>query len=428
MGRLPRPLQSAAGTTFEDVQAAVAWLNVERTNLIAAITDSAELGPRSMAWRLADGLRGYFWQGRYTTEWLVTGQAGLRAAEAERNAAGQASAHLSLATAYYRLGRYAVATEHWAATLRLARDADWPTGEASALSGLGLGCRELGRLTEAVGYYHESVALARSEHNQATESRLLTQLGYVCYQAGKLGDAKRYFAQAMAIDTHIGNRANLSQPLTGLGLVAAQLGLLDEALHHHTEALNISRELGDRGEELGALANLADSMFALGRRTEALELARMSLQMAHELTDPRIEAEIRNIIGVILRGGGDLDAALAEHRQALDLSERPGCLPGKIEAMLGIAETLCAMGDPQAARRYAEHSLALVDQSEYGLYVGQAHTVLARMCVATGDAEAARTHLLKALDSHRRTGNRSGETAAHALLDQIRASQGSDAV
>jgi DNA-binding SARP family transcriptional activator len=428
MGRLPRPPEGAPGQTFEDGRAAVAWLDAERTNLTAAITDSAEHGPRPMAWRLADGLRGYFWQGRYTTEWLVTGQDGLRAAEAERNAAGQAAAHLSLATAYYRLGRYVEATEHWSATLRLARDAGWPTGEASALSGLGLGCRELGRLTEAAGYYRESVALARREHNQATESRLLTQLGFTSYEAGKLGDAKQYFTQAMAIGTQIGNRANLTQAHVGLGLVAAKLGLLDEALHHHSEAVSLCREFGDHGEEFGALANVADAMFALGRRTEALEAARTSLRIARELDDQRVEAEVRNIIGAILRAGGDANAALAEHRLALELSDHPGRLPGKIEAVLGIADTLCATGDVRAARRYAEKGVALVDQSEYGLYEGQAHTVLARACLASGDGAAAQMHVFKALDCDRRTGNRADEIAALALLDQIRTSQRSNAV
>jgi len=419
MGRLPRAPGNAAGTTFDDEPAALAWLDAERANLTAAIAESAERGPRSMAWRLADGLRGYFWQGRYSTEWLVTGQDGLRAAEAERDPAGQAAAHLSLATAYYRLGQYADATEHWSATLRLARDAGWPTGESSALSGLGLGCRELGRLTDAAGYYRESVALARREHNQTTESRLLTQLGFTSYEAGKLDDAKQYFARAMAIGTEVGNRAMLTQPQVGLGLVAARLGLLDEALLHHTEALNLCRELGDHGEEFGALANVADATLALGRRAEALELAQTSLRMALELDDPRVEAEVRNIIGAILRDAGDLTAALAEHRLALDLSEHPGRLPGKIEALLGIAETLCAMGDARAARRHAENGLALVEQSEYRLYEGQAHTTLAKVCLATDDTVTARTHALAALESDRRTGNRGDEMAALALLDQI---------
>jgi len=72
MLRLPLPAMEPAPTVeFGAPAEAVAWLDTELANLIAAVQHAAEHGPHRTAWLLADSLRGYFWLRRSTVDWLA---------------------------------------------------------------------------------------------------------------------------------------------------------------------------------------------------------------------------------------------------------------------------------------------------------------------------------------------------------------------
>src|SRR5439155_21522613 len=83
--RLPLPAVGAVPPPagFDDHASALGWLDAERPNLVAAILDAAEHGPRSATWLLADALRGYFYLRMYTVDWLAVARAGLAAARGE---------------------------------------------------------------------------------------------------------------------------------------------------------------------------------------------------------------------------------------------------------------------------------------------------------------------------------------------------------
>jgi DNA-binding SARP family transcriptional activator len=61
---VPPPLPGCPPAGFDTPAAALAWLDAERANLVAAVQRTAEHGHRSLAWLLADTMRGYSWQRR----------------------------------------------------------------------------------------------------------------------------------------------------------------------------------------------------------------------------------------------------------------------------------------------------------------------------------------------------------------------------
>jgi hypothetical protein len=83
---------------------ALAWLDAERPNLLAAIQHAAAHGPPETAWLLADALRGYFLLRRYDIDWLAAARTGLAAAGDDQPAA-QAMMRLSLADRHWLVGR-----------------------------------------------------------------------------------------------------------------------------------------------------------------------------------------------------------------------------------------------------------------------------------------------------------------------------------
>jgi hypothetical protein len=65
---------------FDDCGQALAWLDAERANLVAAVVTASNNGSGPAAWLLSDALRGYFWLRVPLVDWLAVAQAALTAA------------------------------------------------------------------------------------------------------------------------------------------------------------------------------------------------------------------------------------------------------------------------------------------------------------------------------------------------------------
>src|SRR5439155_1158768 len=97
---------------FQDRAQALAWVDAERRNLVAAVVAAADQGLLPAAWHLADAMRGYFWLRIALPDWLAVSRAGLAAAEAGGDVPAQAAGQLNLAGALTRQGRMRDAGHH----------------------------------------------------------------------------------------------------------------------------------------------------------------------------------------------------------------------------------------------------------------------------------------------------------------------------
>ncbi|HKE52258.1 MAG TPA: NB-ARC domain-containing protein, partial [Actinomycetes bacterium] len=106
---------------FGDEATAMAWLDAELPNLLAAARHAVQAGPSEVAWRLADALRGFFWIRRLLPEWLAVTEAGLTAATANGDPQALAAMHLSFGLAYRSIADYPTALPHLDQTVSLSR-------------------------------------------------------------------------------------------------------------------------------------------------------------------------------------------------------------------------------------------------------------------------------------------------------------------
>jgi tetratricopeptide (TPR) repeat protein len=185
----PQPPPGAQPVTFANHAEALAWLDAERANLIAVVQHAAARGPRRVAWLLGDALRGYFTLRRHMVDWLTVARAALAAAGHDQDLRAQSTARLSLAHAYWSLGRYEESGEHYAAALDLATEAGWRECRATCLGNLGLVHWEMGRLAEAAGYLTEALEEDRQTERWAGVANNLANLGYVYREMGRLTEA-----------------------------------------------------------------------------------------------------------------------------------------------------------------------------------------------------------------------------------------------
>lgn len=378
---LPPP-DDVEPTSFADPTTARAWLDAERTNLIAAMRHAADHGPRGLSVLLAHSLSSYFQQGAYVADWLATATAAVAAAEAERDPRPHAAAELNLGRAHSYAARYDLAAERYAAALALARRIGWHEMQTAALGNLGNVCHELGRLTEAAQHQQAIRTLARRIGSTIGEAAALNNLGLVYHAMGRLQAAHQCLTQALIL------------PVPGrYGAFAAN-----------------------------ARATLAAITRDLGSLPEALDLARAALASAQDAGDRNTEAEVLNILATIHRHLGQHGQAIDHHEQALRLASTTGNRHPQIEALVGLAAAHRLRGDPQRSLDLAREASIAAGQVGSRQAEGQALATLAEAQLATGHGEAARHNAERAVHLHRVTGHQLDEARSLVTLGHAHSS------
>jgi tetratricopeptide (TPR) repeat protein/transcriptional regulator with XRE-family HTH domain len=398
---------------FSDQAQALAWLDDERLNLLAAIQHAAAHGPPAVAWLLADALRGYFLLRRRSLDWLAAAQTGLGAAT-EAEPAAQAAMRLSLGDRHWFMGQPDQAVEQFTGALDLAVRAGWLDGQAAILNNLGSVLSQLGRLEEVVQHYMAALALNRQTGRRELQVSNLGNLGIVSAELGRLAEAVDFHTQALAICQEIGSRDLEAAARWSFGTTLRELGRLDEAQDQLGRALVLTRMFGDRYGEAVSLNGLAAVHGEAGRHGEALDLATPALKLARDIEDREVEAVVSNTLAAVSMRLGDARAALEHGRHALRLARETGSRNPEVVALIGLAAAHRHLGQFQPARTAAEQALLQARQTGYRILEGAALTTLADVALATGDGPQAATRALQAIDIQRATGHRLGQ--ARALL------------
>jgi DNA-binding SARP family transcriptional activator/tetratricopeptide (TPR) repeat protein len=407
MLRLPLPESGARlPARVTKLAGASSWLESERGNLVAAVRNAAQTGPRQMAWLLADALRGYFWMCVRGVDWLATAEAGLAAAEEDGDPRAQAVARLSLADLHFRQGRYRQAVRHYTYGLLLARQADWAEAQAALLGNLGGVYWQSGRLTAAVRRFERGLAISRRVGQPAGEAVALGNLGVVHWELGRLSQAAELYAKALNRYRLIGSRYGEAINLGNLGQAQRARGLLDEASDLLAQALVLHHEAGNRSSEAQTRSRLAATYCDLGRPAEALQFARTGLTLAKDTDDPRTEVESLAILATVHHRLGHRQDAIRCYREALDLIRETGDRYPEVDTRIGLATATTDI-------RQAQQALTLAEREGYRALQGQAMTALAEIFLALRKPADAVEHAHRALAIHRETGHRLG--AAHTL-------------
>ncbi|SMD24468.1 AfsR/SARP family transcriptional regulator [Kibdelosporangium aridum] len=377
----PYMLRIEGGTpkSFDDHGSALAWLDLERANLVAAVRQAE--GKRS--WLLADTVRSYLYFRGHIVDLFGVARHALTTAGDDPKA--RAAAHNSLATAYYSQNQYAEAVRHYSDSQTWSRSIGWLTGEAAMLNNLGAILEQQGDLDGANAKFVELLALLRStgEHHHLLGPALI-RVGNNLQCRGRLTEAESYYRQALEFSRAMGERHAEANALHFLGGVQYLMGELDEALKDDSEALRIYLSLGGRNDEARARTHLANVYRGYGRYDEAMKEARAALVLAVETGERRTETWVRSALAATHLAMDDKTEAAAEYERALAVARAIGARYEECEALIGLALSRGDRGDAEAA-------LVIADQIGYRLLAHQAVEAGATRhddgLLAAGDAE-----------------------------------------
>lgn len=335
---------------FDSADAALAWIAVERDNLVAAIRYAAAHDLPEHTWRLAVLIWRYFNTTSQFEDWIETMELAWEIVSADQgNDYGQAHVLLRLATAHDRLGRLTEALELAARALpRWTRLGD-VRGEADTLCAIAIPTMELGKHDQAIAHF--SAALDKYEQigDPRGQAHALSMLGYLNELHGDLDVALRQHQAAVPMLREIGHVQGVAHALNNLGSVQQRLGLLADALASHTEARGHAGEAGDQCAEAYALNNLGNVHRRGGRLTEAVRYQDRARMVAADVSDADLRTQLYLDRGATAEAGGDRGEALRAYQAALDLAAGTGNRAHQARANRGVAGTLHVMGDHERA-------------------------------------------------------------------------------
>ncbi|WP_214410866.1 AfsR/SARP family transcriptional regulator [Sphaerisporangium fuscum] len=304
---IPQPAAPIA--PIRDAAEAIAWLDAERSNIIA----TAVHGPEICLGMLALALRPYLDRQAHHDDALTLHTLALQRSRKLGDREVQARALTDLAWTYWRLGEYEQAEEHAHQALEACEEA---YERARALLTLGNVAVRRRRDRQAEQYLDQALDLSRIGADTWGEAQVLGVLALVLDRAGRPEEARRHLDLALALHRKVGNPAGEAVVLDHLGVVLRHQGDLAQARTRHEQAAALCRRLGNTADEAAALNGLAEA-------------------------------------------ADDPARAVEEHTAALTLAGLTRNRPEQARAHDGLARAHLALGRPEQAREHGRAALGL---------------------------------------------------------------------
>jgi tetratricopeptide (TPR) repeat protein len=346
-GPAPAADRVDAAPEFESEASALAWLDAERGNLIAAVHLAAERGPAHFSWQLVEALHPYFWSRRNDLDWRVTGETALRAAEAVDDGHARATMHRALGLAHWIRGDGESSIRHSKLALALSRASGDVLGEARALTNLGIAHGDRGGPAEAADFQAAALVIDLANGNDYRAAVSRCNLGFALIHLGYPEDAVERLEASLVTMRALGKRYAEASVLNGLGIARLQLGDVDLAAELLEESLLAARETSHRHCEISSLTALVDVRREQSDREAAARCADQALELARADEMAAEEGTVLTALAELALATGDHEAARRHATEALRVQQEAGYPYGRARALRALGWALGAeAGEP----------------------------------------------------------------------------------
>jgi DNA-binding SARP family transcriptional activator len=241
---------------------------------------------------------------------------------------------------------------------------------------------------EAIEHFQAALALGHEDRAPLHEAvaDLLTLVG-------EYGEAQANYEMAAAlVSPH-----DLATVEHKLGNLYGRRGVWELAEGHFEVAFEALGEVGVPGRRARLLADWSLAVHRLGRTDEAIRLAEEALRLAEGADDLQALAQTHNILGVLAKGGGELETARRHLERSMGLAELLGDIPAQVAALNNLSLVLGAAGASEEGVELLQRALAVGKSQEDRHREAALHNNLADLLRAAGRHEEAMSHLKEAV-------------------------------
>jgi tetratricopeptide (TPR) repeat protein len=308
---------------FSNREQALAWLDTEYLNLIAAVTSAADVNLRT-ARDLPHTLWNFLALRRYFADWVLLSGYSLRAARSlgDRSAEARALNHLGMALNGEQ--KFNEAIRRYQEAARIFREIGNLDGQGMVLNNLGGTLAAIGRLDEAAAACRKSASIYSDHGHQHGKARALATLTDILRRSGHYELAIEASQEAHQIFRETGDLNGQAITLDGLGLALLSVGRFGDARAACEEAVSIYRDLGDQHSLATSLRTLGLALSALGRHEESIDALREAVALFRNTDAPYDAGAAMGDIGLALTSDGRYGEAVAAYEEAASIFHEHG--------------------------------------------------------------------------------------------------------
>jgi tetratricopeptide (TPR) repeat protein len=308
---------------FGNRKEALAWLDAELPNLVAASHTGAELAPFA-GMVMARSLGRYLARRRHFKEWVELATLTVRTARrvSDQHAEGKALSELSAALKNAR--RFPEAITVCRDAVALCRETGDRRGEGMALGNLAEVLREMQQPQEAVIAGRDADVIFRETGCRREEGLAVATLGGALLELRQFEEAVVACRDAAAILRETGDRDHEGSALAALGVALQELGRHEEAVTAHQDTVAIYRETDDRHGEGRALMHLGRALTGAQRYEAAVTTCQNAVEILRETGDRDNEGLALTGLGVALHETHRLEEAITTTRDAVEILREVG--------------------------------------------------------------------------------------------------------
>ncbi|MGR4879449.1 tetratricopeptide repeat protein [Streptomyces sp. LARHCF249] len=327
-----------------ELEAALAWLDVERANLIATVRAGAALGRPDTSMNLAFALARYLDHGRHLDDWITVSAIALVLMRTTDSLAGMALALANHGDALAAARRFDKALRAHTLALEVREQADDRLGQAASVGSLGSVRFQMRRFDEAIRDFTRAADMFGELGESGGQAVMLRHL------AGVLIDLRR-FEEALSIlagvaQTHgdPGDAHSLRGTWVQFGAALAGMRQFEGAVEAFNQAVDVSRQIADPHGEAAALTHLGNTLMAEWRIEEAITVHTRAAELLHGMGDRHGEATARNSLGLCLLRTRRLEEAVEAHTAAAEAFRDSYDTHGEGVALTNIGMVLVQLG------------------------------------------------------------------------------------
>ncbi len=338
---------------------AMAWLETERSNLLAAADYAATRNFPIHAAQIPAAMGDFLLAHGHWDQGIAVHQGAILSARKAGDRNGQARNLNHLGVIQRLTGGYRAAAASHRQALALFRDLGNTPGQGTALTELGLVQQLTGDYPAATASMNQALAIFGTLGDQEGQAFALIGLGVVQRLTGNYTAASATMARAAALFSGAGNVYGQACALDELGVVQRLTEQFAAAAVSFQQALEQFRDLGDIHGQACAINDLGVVQQLTGEFAAAAVSFQQALEQFRDLGDRLGEAEALNNLGQLSFRCGDPQKAIDRHAQALAIAREMTASLEEARALEGIGHCHLQDGNPRQATPYLTQALAI---------------------------------------------------------------------
>lgn len=293
--------------------------------------------------------------------------------------------------AYYGLGQFQKAIEHYQKAVIYIRNRDSVGNLSTFLSNQGLAYRELGEYEKALKLIKESIHILEEADSNFDVSLAISYnvIAGTYKDLGMYENARHFYIKSLELRKKRNNVHRLATIYNNLAQLEESVGNYNQALVYYNKTLSYEKKADNPIRKAIPYRNIAGLYVDIGDYEKARFYFAKSIQIYRQFDNPAALAEMWAGLAALNRVVVNYDSASIYYRKAARIYKQHNNKSDLFDIYVNLSQLELDAGQYTKAREMAEEALSLARQMKSNLNITEALIIQGQIYQVTGKHEKA---------------------------------------